>query len=201
MTQKIIIAVTAAHFAAQARLEGSPDHDPARHNAVALALNEHLRTVGAHTEGRARVLLHNTCDPDECGCLGLSTVAIGDYWVQAPAIIHRRVMNYTDPDEADPFEFALLDHWRWSKYVSDEELQREALGFRADAKDEAVQKVCATCGGADIVFDATATWCVEAQNWLMGDALSGSFCMACQEDCRVTDAPAARADRAQAAAA
>ena len=43
----------------------------------------------------------------------------------------------------------------------------------------------------------TATWSVEAQSRVMGDVLSGSFCMARQEECGVAGAPADRGDSAQ----
>ena len=126
MSKRIMIRVTAAHIAEQARREQSPrDYDEARHNAAALALNEHLRALGAQAEDeeRGRVDLHNSCDPDECGCLGLSRISIGDYWVLAPGVVHTQ----SDRFDAEPFEFALFDHWRWSRYVDDEELNHEVL--------------------------------------------------------------------------
>lgn len=125
MAQDIIIRVTAAHLAEEARLQDALEYDPSRHNAAALALNEHLRNTGAQGEGeaRARVHAHNTCDTDECGCLGLSTISIDVYWVPAPAIVHRHIGT----GDGEPFEFALLNHWRWSRYVADEDVRRDAL--------------------------------------------------------------------------
>jgi hypothetical protein len=52
------------------------------------------------------------------------------------------------------------------------------------------QMVCKTCGSADVVCDAWASWDVEKQDWVLNNTFDDTFCNKCEESCKIEKRPA-----------
>lgn len=50
-----------------------------------------------------------------------------------------------------------------------------------------LRMVCATCGGTNVLRDAWAVWCEDAQEWELGPVFDDAHCNDCDGETRIEE--------------